>query len=306
MQAAPAGAPPIRHESVTANGLRFHVASCGEGDHLALLLHGFPECWYSWRHQLPLLAQLGYRAWAPDTRGHGASEGGSRVEDYALEHLLDDTAALIDASGARSVTLIAHDIGGIIAWYFAMRKLRPLERLVVMNLPHPFAAERAFRSWKQRRMSWYVLAFQLPWLPEALLGAGDCRAVGRMMRETSVHPERFSDADLQVYRDAARPASVRRAMIHVYRALVRGGGLARQRALGPVVLDVPTLLVWGVQDVALSFETTEGTEAFVRDLTFRPLADASHWVQQDAPEAVNEILREWLTRPRAGATGGET
>jgi len=155
----------IEHVFVQANGLRFHVAQCGEGDRLALLLHGFPERWISWRFQMPLLARLGYRVWAPDLRGYGETERPPGVERYAIESLMDDVAGLIDASGARQVLLMAHDWGAIIAWYFAMRRLRPLEKLVILNVPHPGASAKVFRTWKQLRRSWYALFFQLPRLP---------------------------------------------------------------------------------------------------------------------------------------------
>ncbi len=284
----------IRHEFVKANGLRFHVAACGEGDRLALFLHGFPECGYSWRHQLPLLARLGYRAWAPDLRGYGETDRPPRREDYAIERLMDDVAGLIDASGARSTVLLAHDWGALIAWYFAMRRVRPLERLVIMNVPHPAAMERALRGWRQLARSWYVLFFQIPWLPEALLRARDCRAIGDAFRNMAVDKSRFPDEVLRVYRDnAARPGALT-AMLNYYRALVRGGGGNRQRALGYPVIETPTLMVWGERDSALGVETTYGTDRHVPDLTVRYLPDVSHWVQQEAPEKVNEVLEEWL------------
>ncbi len=283
----------VVHERVEANGLRFHVAALGAGERLALCLHGFPECWYSWRHQLPLLADLGWRVWAPDLRGYGESERPSRVSDYAIEILLEDVAGLIDASGARQVMLVAHDWGGILAWYFAMRRVRPLSRLVVMNVPHPGAARPAFRRFAQLRRSWYALFFQLPWLPEALLGARGCRAVGEAMRRSSCHPERFPDADLQVFRQAAARGPLS-GMLHYYRAFLRGGGGARQHRLGYPLIETPTLFLWGEQDVALTRATTFGTEAFVRDLTLRYLPGASHWVQQDEPETVNAMLGAWL------------
>jgi len=284
----------IRHEFVKANGLRFHVAACGEGDRLALFLHGFPECGYSWRHQLPLLARLGYRAWAPDLRGYGETDRPPRREDYAIERLMDDVAGLIDASGARSTVLLAHDWGALIAWYFAMRRVRPLERLVIMNVPHPAAMERALRGWRQVARSWYVLFFQIPWLPEALLRARDCRAIGDAFRNMAVDKSRFPDEVLRVYRDnAARPGALT-AMLNYYRALVRGGGGNRQRALGYPVIETPTLMVWGERDSALGVETTYGTDRHVPNLTVRYLPDVSHWVQQEAPEKVNEVLEEWL------------
>jgi len=284
----------IEHEFVTAGGLRFHVATCGEGERLALCLHGFPECWYSWRHQMPLLAELGYRVWAPDLRGYGESERPAGPAEYAIERLIDDVAALIDASGARSTTLIAHDWGAIIAWYFAIRRVRPLSRLVIMNVPHPFASLPAVRTWKQFMRSWYVLFFQLPWLPERLLGARDQRAIGEVFRRSCVNPEHFPDTVLEVFRrSAARPGALS-AMLNYYRAFIRGGGARRQNRLGPRMIETPTLMLWGEQDVALTLETTYGTEAFVSDLTLRILPEASHWVQQDAPETVNRMLRAWL------------
>jgi pimeloyl-ACP methyl ester carboxylesterase len=284
----------IRHEFVQANGVRFHVATCGEGDRLALCLHGFPECWYSWRYQLPLLARLGYRAWAPDLRGYGESERPPQREDYAIEALLADVAGLIDASGARSTILLAHDWGGIIAWYFAMRRLRPLERLVMMNIPHPALMERALRTWRQLARSWYVFLFQIPRLPEALLRARNYRAIGDAFRNMAIDKSRFPDAVLQVYRDnAARPGALT-AMINYYRAAIRGGGGRRQQRLGYPVIDTPTLMIWGEHDVALGKETTYGTERFVPNLTVRYLPNVSHWVQQEAPETVNAMLEAWL------------
>jgi pimeloyl-ACP methyl ester carboxylesterase len=284
----------IAHEYVRANGLRFHVATCGAGDRLALCLHGFPECWFSWRHQMPLLAELGYRVWAPDLRGYGDSDRPAGVAAYAIEPLMDDVAGLIDAAGARSTLLIAHDWGGVIAWYFAMRRVRPLDRLVIMNLPHPALMERALRTWRQLRRSWYMLLFQLPWLPEALLRAFDYRAIGEAFRGMAVDKSRFPDDVLRVYRDnAARPGALR-AMLNYYRAMLRGSG-DRQRRLGYPTIAVPTLLVWGERDTALGKETTYGTDRYVGDLTVRYLPDVSHWVQQEAPEAVNAILAAWLT-----------
>jgi pimeloyl-ACP methyl ester carboxylesterase len=296
-------APIIAHDFVQANGLRFHVATCGDGERLALCLHGFPESWYSWRHQLPLLAQLGYRGWAPDLRGYGQTERPAHLADYAIERLLDDVAGLIDASGARSTLLIAHDWGAVIAWYFAMRRPRALERLVIMNVPHPAVMERVIRTPRQLLRSWYVLVFQMPGLPEFFLGAAHARAVGDIFRNMAVDKRRFPDEVLQVYRDNAAEPGALTAMINYYRALVRGGGANRQRRLGYPVIDVPTLMIWGENDAALGKETTYGTDVYVRELTLRYLPNVSHWVQQEAPEVVNAMLSAWLTGqtvPEAG------
>jgi pimeloyl-ACP methyl ester carboxylesterase len=291
MTAPPASVAPVTHRSVQANGLRFHVAELGSGEKLALCLHGFPECWYSWRHQMPLLARLGYRVWAPDLRGYGESERPTRLADYALEELLADVAGLVDAAAARSTLLLAHDWGGIIGWTFAMRRVRPLERLVVMNCPHPAAP--AIRSLRQLRRSWYMLFFQIPWLPERLLALGNHRFID-FLRDGAAHPEKFPDEALELFRrNAARPGALT-AMLAYYRGLLRGGGLRRQLAQGIATIETPTLLVWGENDLALAKETTLGVERFVPDLTIRYLPGISHFVQQDAPEAVNEILAAWL------------
>ena len=284
----------LTHLEVRANGLNFHVAECGAGDRLALCLHGFPEYWISWRHQMPLLAELGWRVWAPDLRGYGETDKPAAVADYAIETLMDDVGALIDASGAKEVMLVAHDWGGIIAWYFALRKIRPLTRLVVMNLPHPGAAAPVFRKPQQLLKSWYAFFFQLPVLPEKLIGARGADVVGQGFVGMACHPERFPEEILHLYRQSALRPGALTGMINYYRAFLRGRGQRRQHALGYPVLEVPTLFLWGEQDRALSRATSEGTEPFVRDLTQRYLPNASHWVQQDEPEIVNAMLRAWL------------
>lgn len=294
MNRAAASDVALEHAVVEANGLRFHVASCGRGDRLALCLHGFPESWFSWRAQMPLLARLGYRVWAPDLRGYGETDKPRGMQAYAIERLMGDVAGLIDAAAPRSTVLLAHDWGGLIAWFFAMRRLRPLERLVVMNAPHPAPMERELRHWRQIRRSWYALLFQLPWLPERLLRAFDYRAIRHAMRDTATDPARFPASVQQAYRDSAAQPGALTAMLNYYRALVRGGGGRRQRALGYPLIDTPTLLIWGEEDVALTKETTFGMERYVADLTVRYLPGVSHWVQQDAPEAVNAILEAWL------------
>jgi pimeloyl-ACP methyl ester carboxylesterase len=288
----------FRHERVSANGLGLHVASCGDGNRLALLLHGFPECWYSWRLQMPLLAELGYRVWAPDLRGYGTSDRPPRMQDYAIEKLLDDVAGLIDASGCERALLVGHDWGAVIAWYFAMRRPEMLERLVIMNVPHPVPFEKALRTWKQLRRSWYASFFQLPRLPEAAMRAGNYRAIREAFVSSAIDKSRFPDEVVRVYRDAAAQPGALTAMLNYYRAIVRGGGGERQRKLGFPVIDVPTLMLWGVEDVALTIETTHGTEECVSDLTLRYLPGVSHWVQQEAPETVNAMLSAWLRGER--------
>ena len=287
----PAATSGIAMTTITAGGHPFEVATAGSGDHLALCLHGFPELAFSWRYQMPHLAAMGYRVWAPNLRGYGASYRPGKVSDYRLTHLLDDVAALIDASGARKVTLLAHDWGGALAWFFVIRRIRPIERLVVMNLPHPACLRAAMRHWPQRRRSWYMLFFQLPWLPERMMLKDNAAGLRRAFAGMAIDKSRFPDDVLDVYARAASAPGAMTAMINWYRAAFRDrAGMD----WGDGRVEVPTLQIWGEEDTALGLETLDGTDRYVADLTQRRLPRVSHWVQQEAPEAVNAILSEWL------------
>ena len=278
---------------VAANGLRFDVETAGEGDDLVLLLHGFPETALAWRAQISALAAEGYRVWAPSQRGYSAGARPAGIAAYRLEHLLGDVAALIDAARARRVTLVGHDWGGAVAWLFAMRRVRPLERLVVLNCPHPAVLLARLRGTQALR-SWYVLFFQLPWLPEMLMRAGRGHATTELLRRTARDPSCFAPETLHAYRRLVTEPGAATAMLNWYRAAVRGGGLPAQTRVGFPRIDVPTLLIWGDRDVALGLETTRGTERYVRDCTLRVLPGVSHWVQHEAPGVVNAMLAAFL------------
>ena len=288
--------PAIRERVVHANGLRFHVLEAGSGDRLALFLHGFPELGFSWRHQLPVLAELGYRAWAPDLRGYGGTDRPQGIAEYAIEKLMDDVAGLIDASGAKETLLVAHDWGGVIAWYFALRRIRPLDRLVVMNLPHPalLRARRCAAAGASACAPGTCCSSRSRGCRRRCSACAARAAVTEAFRGMAVDKSRFPEEVLDVYRRAALEPGALTAMINYYRALVRGGGARRQSSLGFPRLELPTLMIWGEQDSALGKELTYGTEAYVPNLTLKYLPHASHWVQQDAPDDVNAILREWL------------
>jgi epoxide hydrolase 4 len=277
---------------VQTNGISLEVDQCGTGEKFALLLHGFPESKYSWRFQMQLLAEMGYRVWAPNLRGYGKSDRPGAVSDYHIDKLLADVAGLIDAAGAKETLLIAHDWGAVIAWQFAIRKVRPLSRLVIMNVPHPVRFAEAMRSWAQLKKSWYVFFFQIPWLPERLLTARGAEAVGRAFTDMAVDKSRFPAPVVQEYRRNALEPGAMRAMINYYRAALRSGSKAM--VPDPATVDVPTLMIWGEEDSALGKETTYGTEKFVADFTIRYLPGVSHWVQQEAPERVNRMLEAWL------------
>jgi len=280
-------------EFVETNGQRFEVWTAGDpaSERLALLLHGFPEHAFSWRHQLPLFARLGYRVWAPNQRGYGKSSKPQGVASYRIEALVADVAGLVAASGARQVTLVGHDWGGLVAWEYAARRAGPLDQLVILNVPHParFREELATNR-AQRRRSFYAVLFQLPWLPEWFFRRGGAAVIGRSFRDMAIDKARFPDEVLAVFRENALQPGALTAMLNWYRAAGRHFG--RLGTASPI--ETPTLLLWGEEDRALGKETTYGTERYVKDLTVRYLPRVSHWVQQEAPEAVNERIEAWL------------
>ncbi|MFI4935418.1 MAG: alpha/beta fold hydrolase [Caulobacterales bacterium] len=283
----------IKHDQMDAGGLSFAVDEAGAGDAVAILLHGFPESRFSWRHQLPMLADLGWRAIAPDTRGFGGSSRPSGVAAYKIDALMEDVAGLFDAAGARRRLLIGHDWGGIIAWAFAIAGRLPLDGLVVLNAPHPLVFGRLMRrSWRQRMRSWYMGAFQIPMLPEALLTARGAKAVGDAFTNEARDKARFPPEVTDVFRRNALIPGAATAMINYYRANVFD--LARRLEAGAQTIAAPTLMIWGEADSFMGVEATEGYEDFVPDFTLKRLPGVSHWVQQEAPEAVNAIIEGWL------------
>jgi pimeloyl-ACP methyl ester carboxylesterase len=283
----------ITHRTVHANGLDFHVAVAGSGEKLALCLHGFPESCFSWRHQMPLLAQLGYLVWAPDLRGYGGSSRPFGVAAYSLHNLTADVAALIEASGATQTVLIGHDWGALIAWDYAMFGRVPIAQLIIMNVPHPALAEKGLRTLRQLAKSWYIFFFQLPVIPEWSLARNDYAAIAQAFRGMAVDKSRFPREVLRVYQDSAAQPGALTAMVNYYRALLRGVRANRRR--GTPQIKVPTLMLWGEADAALGKELTYGTDRYVSDLTLRYLPNVSHWVQQEAPETVNQMLQAWLS-----------
>ena len=270
----------------------------GAGDRLALCLHGFPEHAYSWRYQMPLLARLGYRVWAPNLRGYGNTDSSREIFAYKVSTLVEDVACLIRAANPRETLLLGHDWGGLLAWLLAMEQPQLIDRLAIMNVPHPTCFVRELRRPGQLARSWYFFFVQLPWLPEFLLRRGNGRATAHLIRRTSRKPARFPDDDLEVIRaNAARPGGLT-AMLNWYRAAFRGGEIRRYSGRNAPIIRVPTLFLWGDADVALSLRTTRGTEQYVSDLTMRVLPGVSHWIQQEAPEAVNAMLEAWLNGRR--------
>lgn len=277
----------IETRSIAANGLTFTADCAGDGDTVALLLHGFPECRASWR-QLPALASLGWRAVAPDLRGYGDSSRPAGKQAYRIERLVEDVAALFEALGAKRRVLIGHDWGGAIAWAAALLGIS-LDGLVILNAPHPTAFRRALHTWDQRRRSWYMAFFLLPWLPELMLTWRDGRELTEGLAEQSRH---WPPDLLETMRRNVIAPGAATAMLNYYRAnMLRCG-----KAASAPVIDCPTLLIWGEDDVYLNPGLATGNEEFMSNLTLKRLPGVSHWVQQDAPDDVNNTIAAWARK----------
>ena len=285
--------PRIQTRILQIGDLEFEIDCCGQGDRLALCLHGFPEHSFSWRYQLPMLADLGYQAWAPNMRGYGNSSKPRGVSSYQLDTLVEDVAAIIETSGCKETVLIAHDWGAVVAWHFAINDRLPLSHLIICNVPHPQSMQQAF-SWEQLKKSWYIFFFQIPKLPEFLLGRDNAKGVGEMIRNTFVNPEKFPTEIADVFsRNANQPGALT-AMINYYRALLRRGNRSNREGESFPIIKTPTLMIWGEEDVALSKETTYGTEKYVENFYIRYLPNVSHWVQQESPEEVNSMISAFI------------
>ncbi|PSP55682.1 epoxide hydrolase [Halobacteriales archaeon QS_1_67_19] len=290
---------PWTHEQAIVGDLRVHYVTAGAPDDpLAVLLHGFPEFWYGWRHQIPALADAGYRVVAPDMRGYNRSEKPRGVSRYRIQELVADVAGLIEHFDRERAYLVGHDWGGGVAWETASRRPEVVDRLAVLNAPHLGRFREVLQhNPEQWRRSWYMLWFQVPRLPETLLSARDCSGVAQLLRETS-NPETFDEDDLRRYRRAASRPGALTAALNYYRAVFRdgireeiGGLFGRSRPDREV--KVPTLLLWGEQDPALGSELSEGLERWVPDLRVERFPEATHWVQHDRPDAVSERLAEF-------------
>lgn len=284
------------HQVVETNGVNLHCVVQGEGP-LVVLLHGFPEFWYSWRHQIPVLAER-FKVVAPDMRGYNLSDKPAGVESYTMDLLTGDVAGLIDAFGCERAHVVGHDWGGAVAWTFAATCPDLLDRLVVMNAPHPAVFVNNLRSNRRQMLrSWYMFFFQLPGLPEAAFRAFDYAQVRRAFSGWAIDKSAFSEADLDAFaRAAAQPGALAGGM-NYYRAAFRGMTPSRAKAIaaGFPKIGSPTMIVWAEEDRALGKELTYGLDPyFTEPPLIHYIPDCSHWVQQEQPLLVNQYLMEFL------------
>lgn len=276
----------IEHSTVDVGEINLHVASQGTGRPV-LFLHGFPELWYAWRHQLQAVADAGFRAVAPDQRGYNLSDKPPSTRAYRIDALVGDIAGLIDAIGGGPVPVVAHDWGVMVAFCLAERHPQLVERLVILNGPHPEMYRAAMRHFDQIRRAWYVFLFLLPALPVWLLRTRF--VIQRVLRGSAVHPSAFTDADIDEYVRAMQRPGAARAAVSWYRAAFR------YPVRAPGTINAPTLVLWGEQDVALSPRLLEGIDRYVPDVQIKRLPHASHWVEHDAAREVSDEIVTFLS-----------
>ncbi|MDV3000156.1 MAG: Soluble epoxide hydrolase [Chroococcopsis gigantea SAG 12.99] len=275
---------------ITTNGINLHYITKGRGK-LILFLHGFPEFWYSWRHQMKEFGK-DYHVVALDLRGYNKSDKPPAVKDYSMSQLLLDVKGTIEALGYDRCILVGHDWGGAIAWNFAYQYPRLLEKLIILNLPHPALFRKGLTTPAQLLRSWYIFFFQLPYLPELLIEFNKYQLIADAFLGMAIDKSAFTDEDIGAYKESASQPGALTAMVNYYRnifdsGVLNGPGIDRQ-------LDIPTLMIWGENDSALGKELTYGTEKYVPDITIKYIPDCSHWVQQEQPRLVNQYIREFL------------
>ena len=271
--------------------VRLHYVEAGEGP-LVVLLHGFPEFWYSWRGQIDGLAQAGLRVVAPDLRGYNRSSKPEGVGAYDLDRLSADVAALIAERGEERACVAGHDWGGGVAWSTAMNHPEVVSRLAILNSPHPRRFIEQLRNPRQLARSWYWLWFQVPWIPERAVRADRWRAF-RYAFEHDARPGAFTSEDIERYVEAWSQPGALTATMNYYRAALRRSPWATEARLRPI--EAPTRVIWGERDRYLDPAVAEPHPGDVPNLEqVIRLPEASHWVQHDEPARVTQLLAEFF------------
>jgi pimeloyl-ACP methyl ester carboxylesterase len=281
----------LEHSYIETNGVKLHVVQAGPRSGVpVILLHGFPEFWYGWRKQIPALAEAGCRVIVPDQRGYNLSDKPKGVKNYDVYTLVDDIVGLIDALEYEKVNLVGHDWGAIVAWVLANKYPERLHKLSIMNVPHPAVMRRfLLRDFEQMRRSWYVYLFQLPWLPEAGMKRDNWRGAERALRGSGkIHT--FTNEDIVKYKEAWSQPEAMTSMINWYRAIVQ----RPPRIPDDPRIKVPTLMMWGMQDFALTHRMARPSMDYVDEGNLILFPEATHWVHLDAAEEVNHYLIDFI------------
>jgi epoxide hydrolase 4 len=285
--------PGWREGTHKVNGLDLHIVEAGgAGQPLVVLLHGFPEFWWAWRHQITPLADAGFHVVVPDMRGYNLSDAPKEVSAYTLDTLAADVVGIADAFGAARFHLVGHDWGAVISWWVAAKHAGRIDRVVLMDGPHPDVwGKQALKHPNQSIRSTYVALFQLPWVPEATLGRFDFAGLKAMM-QGSAKADTFEPGALDRYAEAwGHPGSLT-AMLNYYRALRE-----RPKVDAPARLSPPTLILWADDDRFLERHVAEAGLALCERGELEIVEAASHWLHLEQARKINKRIIRWLGAP---------
>ncbi len=281
----------MENRIIRTNGIGMNVMVAGDPKGKpVILLHGFPEFWYGWRAQIQPLVDAGFYVWIPDQRGYNLTDKPSDLSDYQINELVLDIVGLLRATGHEKVNIVGHDWGAMVAWWLALLHPEYIQKLVIMNVPHPKIFDQTLRrDPRQLIKSLYAGFFQLPFLPETLFTALNSGIMLRYLKFNS-RKGSFSDDDLKKYQEAWSQKGALTAMLNWYRAYVR------QSPPPPDDWRIkpPTLMIWGKHDTYLSHRMAQPSIELCDDGRLEILNDATHWVQHDQPDTVNRLLLEFL------------
>ncbi|MBC7794413.1 MAG: alpha/beta hydrolase [Clostridia bacterium] len=273
----------MKHHRITTNGTTLHAVEDGPADGAPiLLLHGFPETWWSWRHQIPELVKAGYRVIAMDLRGYGESD---KNGPYDFDTATADVLGLLDHFGLSKVRLVGHDWGGVLGWYMTSHQSARFERFVAINAPHGRVFRKALKKFSQIKRSWYIFAFQIPWVGERMIIRNNGAVVPRAIRGSTADRNAISKKDVEPFREALLQPGAATAMLGWYRAAAKFKKSAD-------AITIPVKLIWGMNDTALGYDDcVPGTEKYVSELTITKLEGLGHFCHEEAPARVTpEIL----------------
>ncbi|MFX1426049.1 MAG: alpha/beta fold hydrolase [Promethearchaeota archaeon] len=293
--------PQFKSEFAEVNNIKLHYIKAGPEDgKLIIFLHGFPQFWYMWRDQL-LEFSKDYLAIAPDMRGYNLSSKPEELEQYQPHHMVEDLRALVeDHFGRKKFILVGHDWGGVVAYPLANQHPNLVEKLIIINAPHPNVFARLISKNKdQQSSSQYILFFRSN-NAEDFLSANDYQNLFNVV----VTPKmKFNEDDRQIYRNAWTQPGALTGGLNYYRA----GGLrpvsqgediselaGRGMEINRVMINIPTLVIWAEKDTALTVHNLEGLDEFIPDLTIKRIPDGSHWVINEQPDKINSLIRDFL------------
>lgn len=285
----------ISFDYIQTNGITLHTALAGPEDGpLVIMLHGFPEFWYGWKHQIEPLASRGYRVVVPDQRGYNLSDKPEEIGQYRLDLLRDDITGLIDHFGRQKAIIIGHDWGGAVAWHLTATKPEYVYKLIAINIPHPKAMPRIMmRNPQQWVRSSYMAFFQLPDLPEKTLSADEFNWMKKAIAQTG-KPEAFSEEELEKYKEAWLQPGALTGMLNWYRALRKGS--LTQTPGG--MIQVPVRIFWGLGDQFLSKELAKESLKFCEDGNLAFIGESTHWVHHEQSDIINQLIEQFLNEKK--------